>query len=189
MLCTATRLCHWQNLPSPILDGQAIGAVKNFVSIENWLFLLGVRYVNSSQWYYSFLLSKIVPINNIKLDQIFYASSPDFFHQNKPFLGLLFCGLCPHSASGIRLGRPDDWIMAALAFSFYRYCVSCSPYSTISWFRTWSQFRYLWVHFFTRFSLARYNIFSSAASLRNTLFVFVTFFVTLVYESSSVRNS
>ena len=45
----------------------------------------------------------------------------------------------------------------------------------ISWLSTWSQFRYLCVHFFVTFPLARYSIFSSALSLGNTLFVFVTF--------------
>ena len=64
---------------------------------------------------------------------------------------------------------------AALAFSFYKYCVSLSPYRTISWFSTWSHPRYLWVHFFVMFSLARYSIFSRDWSLGNTPFVFVTF--------------
>ncbi len=59
--------------------------------------------------------------------------------------------------------------------SFYRYPVSRSPYRTVSWFSTWSQFRYLCVHFFVTFWLARYSIFSRDMSLGNTLFVLVTF--------------
>src|SRR5699024_1550167 len=58
---------------------------------------------------------------------------------------------------------------------FYKYCVIRSPYSRISWLKTWSQLRYLWVHFFATFSLARYRSFSSAVSLGNTLLVLVTF--------------
>ena len=42
---------------------------------------------------------------------------------------------------------------------FYKYCVIRSPYSRISWLKTWSQLRYLWVHFFATFSLARYRSF------------------------------
>ncbi len=57
----------------------------------------------------------------------------------------------------------------------YRYSVRRSPYRTISWFRTWSQLRYLCVHFFVTFWLARYSIFSRDVSLGNTLFVLVTF--------------
>lgn len=84
------------------------------------------------------MLSKIVPINSINPNQIFYTFDSNFFHQNEAFLGLLFCGLCPGpalwvhpasgirlgfsgnpvNASGIRLGRPDDLVMAALAFLF-----------------------------------------------------------------------
>ena len=59
--------------------------------------------------------------------------------------------------------------------SFYRYSVSRSPYRTVSWFKTWSQFRYLCVHFFATFWLARNSIFSSDVSFGNTLFVLVTF--------------
>ena len=40
---------------------------------------------------------------------------------------------------------------AAIPVFFYRYSVSRSPYRTISWFSTWSQFRYLCVHFFVTF--------------------------------------
>ena len=58
---------------------------------------------------------------------------------------------------------------------FYRCCVSRSPYRIINWFKTWSQFRYLCVHFFVTFWLARYSIFSKDVSLGNTLFVLVTF--------------
>ena len=60
-------------------------------------------------------------------------------------------------------------------FFLYRYGVRRSGYRRISWLSTWSQFRYLCVHFFVTFPLARYSIFSSALSLENTLFVFVTF--------------
>ena len=61
------------------------------------------------------------------------------------------------------------------SFFLYRYGVRRSGYRRISWLSTWSQFRYLCVHFFVTFPLARYSIFSSALSLGNTLFVFVTF--------------
>ena len=61
-----------------------------------------------------------------------------------------------------------------LLFFLYRYGVRRSD-RRISWLSTWSQFRYLCVHFFVTFPLARYSIFSSALSLGNTLFVFVTF--------------
>ena len=97
-------------------------------------------------------------------------------------------GRCPHPASGIRLGFSGNTtnaegirsersihVHAAVPALFYRYWLSLSPKRTISWFSTWSQLRYLWVHFFITFSLARYSIFSSAISLGNTLFVFVTF--------------
>ena len=100
------------------------------------------------------------------------------------------CGRRPHPASGIRLGifgnntNADGIRLAGVAvqekschssFPFYRYSVSRSPYRTISWFSTWSQFRYLCVHFFVTFWLARYSIFSRDVSLGNTLFVLVTF--------------
>ncbi len=52
----------------------------------------------------------------------------------------------------------------------YRYSVRRSPYRTIRWFSVWSQFRYLCVHFFVTFWLARYSIFSNDVSLWNTLF-------------------
>ncbi len=58
---------------------------------------------------------------------------------------------------------------------FYRCCVSRSPYRTISWSSTWSQLRYLCVHFFVTFLLARNSIFSNGVSLGNTLFVLVAF--------------
>ena len=100
---------------------------------------------------------------------------------------LLFRGLCPHPASGIRpkfFGNHTDadgirgdglfgWLPSHLLL--YRYFVILSLYKTINWFNTWSQFRYLCVHFFTTFSLARYSIFSKDVSLGNTLFVLVTF--------------
>ncbi len=66
-------------------------------------------------------------------------------------------------------------VQLLLPVFFYKYCVIRSLYSRINWLRSWSQFRYIWVHFFTTFSLARYRIFSSAVSLGNTLLVFVTF--------------
>ena len=100
-----------------------------------------------------------------------------------------FRGPCPHPVSGIRREFPGSTVNAngkrweqpewpyscSCLFFFYKYCVIRSPYSRINWLRTWSQFRYLWVHFFTTFSLARYRIFSSAVSLGNTLLVLVTF--------------
>lgn len=77
------------------------------------------------------------------------------------------------NADGVRRGWQVSLVAAIPVF--YRCSVSRSPYRTISWFSTWSQLRYLCVHFFTTFSLARYSIFSNAVSLGNTLFVLVTF--------------
>ena len=58
------------------------------------------------------MLSKIVPINSINPNQIFYTFDSNFFHQNEAFLGLLFRGLCPHPASGIRLGFSGNTVNA-----------------------------------------------------------------------------
>ena len=120
---------------------------------------------------------------SIHLDQIFCM-------ENKTFADMPFLVDSAHTpASGIRWKFSGNTVNAdrirweqpkllcscSCLFFFYKYCVIRSPYSRINWLKTWSQLRYLWVHFFATFSLARYRSFSSAVSLGNTLLVLVTF--------------
>ena len=82
---------------------------------------------------------------------MFYTFHLDFLHENKSIDCLFFRGLCPHPASGIRLGFLGNTINAdgirylsgwpvfgysRPGFFFYKCCVSRSPYNTISWFNT-----------------------------------------------------